>query len=150
MLIQNYSLFLILIGALEYYVHFTKYRQRNICLFLRGGFKEERQGRSPQGLHKTEIEFTDFSGTFASLKSRKVTLHFLVIIRIEKKKKENCHNLHLLLRRRAFIFWLPQGPHDCKSGLAFPTSVCHNILECFPTIQFFCSHFWRKNSTQDE
>jgi hypothetical protein len=45
-----------------------------IFLFLlnyknRIGFKGEQPGWSPQGLHKTETESTDFIETFASLKS---------------------------------------------------------------------------------
>jgi hypothetical protein len=39
---------------------------------LRVIFKEHRPGWSPLGHHKTEIRSTDFTETFASLKSRKV------------------------------------------------------------------------------
>jgi hypothetical protein len=40
------------------------------------GFKGERPGRSPRGFRKSEIESIDFIATFASQKSRKVSLYF--------------------------------------------------------------------------
>jgi hypothetical protein len=40
------------------------------------GFKGERPGRSPRGLRKSEIEFTEYTETFASQKSQKVSLYF--------------------------------------------------------------------------
>jgi hypothetical protein len=41
----------------------------------RAGFKGERPGRLPRGLHKTEIEFIDFSKTYDSLKLWKVSFY---------------------------------------------------------------------------
>lgn len=37
------------------------------------GFKEERPGLSPRGVHETEIEFTHFIELFTCEKSRKCT-----------------------------------------------------------------------------
>jgi hypothetical protein len=65
------------------------------------GFKGQRPGWSPRGLHKTETESTDFTETSASLKSRSsfvllVSIIIIIIIIIRNKKK-NCQNLNLLL-----------------------------------------------------
>jgi hypothetical protein len=43
---------------------------------FKAGFNEERPGRSPRGLLKTETEFTGFIKTFASLKPRTVYTYF--------------------------------------------------------------------------
>lgn len=43
------------------------------------------RGRLLRGLHKTEIEPTEYTETFVSLKSRKVSL-YLVIIRKKNEK----------------------------------------------------------------
>jgi hypothetical protein len=52
-------------------------KNRNILVRpIRAGFKGEQLGLSPWGLHKTEIESTNFTETFASLKPRKVRLYF--------------------------------------------------------------------------
>lgn len=41
----------------------------------RTGIFGERPGRSPRGLHKTEMESIDSIETFASVKSRKISLY---------------------------------------------------------------------------
>jgi hypothetical protein len=62
----------------------------------------------PQGLNKMEIEPMYFTVTFASLKSLKVSLYFLVIMR-NKNKKES-HNLNLLLLVGPSTFDCPVAP----------------------------------------
>jgi hypothetical protein len=81
------------------------------------GFKGERPGCSLRGLNKTEIESTDSIETFASLQSRKVSLHFIYYRKWEKKQK-NCHNLNLLLLLGLFAYRFPLGPHNTKCGPA--------------------------------
>jgi hypothetical protein len=46
---------------------------------LRAGFKCQRLGRSPRGLHKIEIESTDFIGILASLNPEKLALYCLLL-----------------------------------------------------------------------
>jgi hypothetical protein len=48
----------------------------HIVTKFRTGFKEERPGWSPRGLHKTGTGSTHFVEIFASLKSRNVSLNF--------------------------------------------------------------------------
>jgi hypothetical protein len=52
------------------------------------GFKGEQQEMPPRGLHKVEIESTDFVEIFAP-KNHKNCLRILVIIRNKKKKSFN-------------------------------------------------------------
>jgi hypothetical protein len=75
---------------------------------LRGS---DRGGRS-RGLHKTEIESTDYVETFMSLKS--ITLFFLVIVRNKKRQKDICRNQNFLLLIGASSFRLSRGAHICK------------------------------------
>jgi hypothetical protein len=51
-------------------------------------FQGKQLGRSP-------LESTDFIGTFASLKSRKLSLYFYLLHGIKQQKK--CHTLNMLL-----------------------------------------------------
>jgi hypothetical protein len=48
-----------------------------ITVEQRVGFKDERPGRSPRGLQKTERESTDFIQAFVSLKSQKKTRSYI-------------------------------------------------------------------------
>jgi hypothetical protein len=54
---------------------------------IRAGFKGQRPGWSPRGLHKTEIESTDFTEISASLKSRSPFVLLVIIIKNKKNKK---------------------------------------------------------------
>jgi hypothetical protein len=57
----------------------SKKKKKGGHVGYRARFKGERSGNSPRGFHKTEIESTDFIETIASLKLRKVSLHFYLL-----------------------------------------------------------------------
>jgi hypothetical protein len=72
-------------------------------------------GSKSQGLRtKTEVDFTYFIQTFASLKITNISFVFLVITR-NKNNKLNCRNLNFLLLIGLSTFSLPRAPHKCKS-----------------------------------
>jgi hypothetical protein len=60
--------------------------ERQLLIADRARFKGDSPGRSPQGLHTTEIKSANFIETFACLRTRKVKFVFLVIVRNNKKK----------------------------------------------------------------
>jgi hypothetical protein len=66
------------------------------------------------GLHETKTISTDFTETFVSLKSPKISLCFLLLYKIRRKKYY--HNFNLLLLKETSTFWLPQGLHNIKYG----------------------------------
>jgi hypothetical protein len=53
------------------------------CVVVWTGYKGQQPGRSPHCLRKTEIEYTDFIQTFASIKSQKVLFLIIIIIKVK-------------------------------------------------------------------
>lgn len=118
-----------------------------ILAVIRPRFKEEPLGWLHQGLHKTEIEFTDLTETFASLKSCKF-VHILITIRSHNLKKKireerNCHNLNLLLPIGPLHLDWPRAPTTGNLALAV---ISENWFWWTSVTRMFCERITHSNT----